>query len=90
MNAYENNKLQEIGFLNELLVRGVQSDSAVFFSKQAKLNKLGSLDPDLFEESFHNEMNKIAAEKRARKVTIIEDEDEYEDPVELTDEEFEA
>lgn len=74
MESYEKRKLEELGFVNAMLERGVPADVATTVVKLASLDARGRANPALFEEGMVSEFSKNAGlVKRARKVTIIED-----------------
>ena len=74
MESYEKRKLEELGFVNAMLERGVPADVATTVVKLASLDARGRANPALFKEGMASEFSKNAGlVKRARKVTIIED-----------------
>lgn len=58
MTSYEKQRLEELGFMNELLERGVSADVASVFVKNAGIEKAGSADPEMFVEGFKEELAK--------------------------------
>ncbi len=74
MESYEKRKLEELGFVNAMLERGVPADVATTVVKLASLDVRGRANPALFKEGMASVFSKNAGlVKRARKVTIIED-----------------
>lgn len=76
MNSYEQYKLAELGFLNELVSRGVSADLAEMAIKDAEYNRMQQADNESFMEGFNEAMSKNMMRKKAQKVVVLNDDDE--------------
>ena len=91
MESYEKRKLEELGFVNAMLERGVPADVATTVVKLASLDVRGRANPALFEKGMASVFSKNAGlVKRARKVTIIEDDPIASAAADAVDDDLEA
>lgn len=58
MTSYEKQRLEELGFMNAMLERGVPADVVSVLVKDAGIEKAGSADPDMFVQGFKEELSR--------------------------------
>jgi hypothetical protein len=58
MTSYEKQRLEELGFMNAMLERGVSADVASVLVKDAGIEKSGSADPEMFVHGFKEELSR--------------------------------
>ncbi len=58
MTSYEKQRLEELGFMNAMLERGVPADVVSVLVKDAGIEKAGSADPEMFVHGFKDELSR--------------------------------
>lgn len=76
MTSYEKQRLEELGFMNEMLARGVPADHLEYAIKMARCESRGVLNKNAFESGFENEVKRrLGIQKKAAGFDDEEDED---------------
>lgn len=58
MTSYEKQRLEELGFMNAMLERGVSADAVSVIVGDGRIEKAGSADPEMFVQGFQEELSK--------------------------------